>query len=322
MIVEPHITGLRFSTADWIERDRLPIFREQVGRMMVKLDPEPLAAGAYHAAANVRELPGLGICSWACSNLRIARPRSLLDGSDDLLLTIITSGKARASQRGREVALHAGQAVLMSCAETGDIAVPTTSGRFLALRLPRTALGSNIEDTMMRRWAANSEALRLLAFYVRELDDDYRLEAPELRGSVVKHLVDLAELIVGANRDGTIAAEDGGLAAARRAAVKADFRDNLCYGDLMLPAVAARVKLTPRLIQRLFERAGSTFSEFVLGERLARAHRLLTDPGRTASSISTIAFESGFGDLSYFNRTFRRHFGATPSEIRAGPRRS
>ncbi|PHN95748.1 AraC family transcriptional regulator [Tenacibaculum discolor] len=75
-------------------------------------------------------------------------------------------------------------------------------------------------------------------------------------------------------------------------------------------------------MQRLFERAGSTFSEFVLGERLARAHRLLTDPGRTASSISTIAFESGFGDLSYFNRTFRRHFGATPSEIRAGPRRS
>jgi AraC-like DNA-binding protein len=89
-----------------------------------------------------------------------------------------------------------------------------------------------------------------------------------------------------------------------------------------LPAVAARLKLTPRHIQRLFESAGSTFSEFVLRQRLSRAHRLLTDPARTDSTIVTIAFESGFGDLSYFNRTFRRHYGATPSEIRGAPQRS
>ena len=56
--------------------------------------------------------------------------------------------------------------------------------------------------------------------------------------------------------------------------IKADISDNLSYGDLTLPAVAARLKLTPRHIQRLFESAGSTFSEFVVGQRLARAGRL------------------------------------------------
>ncbi|WP_168855360.1 hypothetical protein [Bradyrhizobium brasilense] len=56
----PDIAGFRFSTADFGERDRLPIFREQIGRMIVKLDPEPLS-GTFHAEANVRELPGLGI---------------------------------------------------------------------------------------------------------------------------------------------------------------------------------------------------------------------------------------------------------------------
>jgi AraC-like DNA-binding protein len=35
-------------------------------------------------------------------------------------------------------------------------------------------------------------------------------------------------------------------------------------------------------------------------------------------AISTIAFELGFNDLSYFNRTFRRRYSATPSEIRDG----
>ncbi|WP_461319997.1 hypothetical protein [Bradyrhizobium elkanii] len=72
----PDITGFRFSTADFGERDRLPIFREQIGRMIVKLDPEPLSAGAFHAEANVRELPGLGIGSWACSNLTCWRSTS------------------------------------------------------------------------------------------------------------------------------------------------------------------------------------------------------------------------------------------------------
>lgn len=61
----------------------------------------------------------------------------------------------------------------------------------------------------------------------------------------------------------------------------------------------------------------TTFSEFVLAQRLARAHRFLTDPVRSDDTIGTIAFEAGFGDLSHFNRTFRRYYGATPSDIRA-----
>ncbi|BBB97383.1 AraC-like DNA-binding protein [Bradyrhizobium elkanii] len=60
----------------------------------------------------------------------------------------------------------------------------------------------------------------------------------------------------------------------------------------------------------------------MLGQRLARAHHLLNDPRHSGSTIGTIAFEVGFGDLSYFNRTFRRHYGVTPSDIRAVPRRS
>jgi AraC-like DNA-binding protein len=320
------ITAFRFSTADWAERDRLAIFREQVGRMIVKLDPEPMVDGPFHAKATVRELPGLGIGSWACSNVRVARSRELLDGNDDFVLTLITSGKVNASQRCRTMDLGPGQAVLMSSAEAGAMAVPLLPSRFVGLRLPRKALASlvsNPENMLMRSLPPNTEALRLLALYIRELDDEgYQFATPGLLDAVITHLVDLAALIVGANRDGTVVTEDRGLAAARLAAVKADVSENLGDSDLSLSAVATRLKLTPRGIQRLFERAGLTFSEFVLSQRLERAHRLLTDPRRTHSTIGTIAFESGFGDLSYFNRTFRRHYGATPSEIRAALRRS
>jgi AraC-like DNA-binding protein len=60
-----------------------------------------------------------------------------------------------------------------------------------------------------------------------------------------------------------------------------------------------------------------TFSEFVLTRRLAVAHRLLTDRRLTHRSVTSIAFDAGFADLSYFNRVFRRRHGATPTEIRA-----
>jgi AraC-like DNA-binding protein len=47
---------------------------------------------------------------------------------------------------------------------------------------------------------------------------------------------------------------------------------------------------------------------------------MLSDPRYTASTISTIAFDAGFADLSYFNRAFRRRYGLTPSDIRAKAR--
>jgi AraC-like DNA-binding protein len=47
-----------------------------------------------------------------------------------------------------------------------------------------------------------------------------------------------------------------------------------------------------------------------------------SNPLLAERSITAIAYESGFGDLSHFNRAFRRRYGETPSEVRASLRRS
>ena len=72
----------------------------------------------------------------------------------------------------------------------------------------------------------------------------------------------------------------------------------------------------------LFQGDETTFTDFVLNQRLARAHKLLVAARFDASPISAIAFEAGFDDLSYFNRCFRRRYEATPSDIRAAARRA
>jgi AraC-like DNA-binding protein len=74
--------------------------------------------------------------------------------------------------------------------------------------------------------------------------------------------------------------------------------------------------VTPRYLQRLFEADGTTFSVFLLGQRLARAYRMLCDQQFWDRPVGVIAYDVGFGDLSYFNRCFRRQYGATPTEIR------
>ena len=97
--------------------------------------------------------------------------------------------------------------------------------------------------------------------------------------------------------------------------IKDDIAKNL-GADLSLTALAARHGLAPRLVQRLFETEGTSFTEYVLTQRLALAHRLLTDPRRHGEKISVIAWDSGFGDLSYFNQAFRKRYGLTPSDVR------
>ena len=48
---------------------------------------------------------------------------------------------------------------------------------------------------------------------------------------------------------------------------------------------------------------------------------MLVDRRCAHLNIGQIAHESGFGDVSYFNRAFRRHFGATRSDVREAARR-
>jgi AraC-like DNA-binding protein len=67
----------------------------------------------------------------------------------------------------------------------------------------------------------------------------------------------------------------------------------------------------------LLEAEGTTFTDYALNLRLTRAQQMLTESRFASWTISAIAYEAGFGDLSHFNRAFRRRYGASPSEVRA-----
>ena len=67
---------------------------------------------------------------------------------------------------------------------------------------------------------------------------------------------------------------------------------------------------------RVFRRElGLTPHQFLVQARLRRAQRLLRG---SALSVTDVAYEVGFGDLSHFQNTFRRLVGVTPGRFRRG----
>lgn len=62
---------------------------------------------------------------------------------------------------------------------------------------------------------------------------------------------------------------------------------------------------------------GSSFVSYLREYRLTVASRLLVS---SSSPILTIAQETGFDSLSYFNRSFKAMFGVTPGQFREGSR--
>jgi transcriptional regulator GlxA family with amidase domain len=77
-----------------------------------------------------------------------------------------------------------------------------------------------------------------------------------------------------------------------------------------------------RYLHRLLEPTGRTFAEHLLKHRLERAAALLRDPCHDHLKIGEIARQAGFGDISHFNRSFRRTFGDTPFGMRVRARRA
>lgn len=108
--------------------------------------------------------------------------------------------------------------------------------------------------------------------------------------------------------------DDEDRAAAHLASIKTFIESRLSDAQFDLASVAAKFGVTPRYVQKLFQRAGTTFSRYVLERRLETARLLIVR--QADRPISAIAYEIGFGDLSYFNRAFRQRFGTTPSAMR------
>jgi AraC-like DNA-binding protein len=111
---------------------------------------------------------------------------------------------------------------------------------------------------------------------------------------------------------------DVGARARRRAVEAALWIDEHSHEEVDLERTAKEVHLSPFHFLRIFARVlGVTPHQYLVRSRLRHAAGLLADEGR---SITEVALDVGFGDLSNFVRTFHRAAGASPRAFRRAAR--
>jgi AraC-like DNA-binding protein len=100
----------------------------------------------------------------------------------------------------------------------------------------------------------------------------------------------------------------------RRIDTVMEYMNKNFHKNLMLKEVSRMVNMTDVSFSRFFKtRTGITFMDSLLELRLGHASRLLID---TTQSVSEVAYNCGFNNISNFNRLFKKKKGCTPKEFR------
>lgn len=313
------------STQGLPEKSRLAMWSEIYGRGISNVDIEPIGDEPFHAEVTFNLLPNVSIAAGSRSpaHYRVT-PELARRGRDIVTISVLRSGAASATQFGQELISGISSASVLTPSEPSTSTM-LTHGRFITLALSRptiAALAPDYSQAFGRSIPSSSATLSLLIRYLDVVRAGDELTNPAIGQSVSDHIVDLAALALGARGDYAEIARQRGAKAARLSAIRSDIQRDLGRSDLSTELIAARHGISPRYVRKLFEQDGSSFSTFVLTERVVKAHRLLIDRRYAHLNIAQIAHESGFGDISYFNRAFRRHFGAKPSDFRDAARRA
>lgn len=309
---------VRFSTEMLPARDRLEIWREEFGRKIVRLDMAPLDDDPLFYDAAFQSVGDVSVSRGEISAISCARDRSLLnDGNGDVVMLIPENTTLRVEQGRFDETLDAGDCLVRRSSEVGRTL--SKAGTFMTLNLPVERLAERVADIDLLLGTvvpSDSDALRLLLGYSRMVLGETVTLSPATVATVQEHLLDLAALAIGANRDAWHIAQDRGLRAARRMVVHVAIRKNATNRDYRIGDLARDMRASESYIRKLLAEVDETFSSLLLAARLERAMERLTAPGSRRLKIAEVAIDCGFGDISYFNRSFLRRFGMNPTEAR------
>jgi AraC-like DNA-binding protein len=197
--------------------------------------------------------------------------------------------------------------------------VTTTGGTTVSLRLSRDLLRRLLgprDIPVLRVFPASDPVLQLLSAYLGGLASNTLALRPATAALAGHQACELFAHLLDPASDSARSQRFGGIKAVRIEAILAGIEQHLCDPALNASWLGARLAMSERYVHHLLAEAGLGFSDIVRRKRLELAHRMLREHTTTPRRIVDIAFAVGFGDLSTFNRLFRRHFGRTPSDVR------
>ena len=229
--------------------------------------------------------------------------------------SLILEGNALIVQEGRETALRTGDMAIYDADRPYSLVFADTV-RMGIVMFPKELLelpADTVAALTARRLRGDSGIGAMVGPYLTQLvaqtDDLDRHLARRLARSAV----DLVGTLLTEHADAHHATGAHEMIVRR---VLEYIDDHLVSPDLSPARIAAAHYISVRHLHFLFSTRGTSVSTMIRTRRLERAYDDLINPSLADRAVSAIALDNGFVDPAHFSRTFRAHFGTSPSSLR------
>ena len=273
----------------------------------------------FHACTEVRTVGCLSLikvyanAGFQCRSVTAPCPSA----EGHYLLQLQEDGRTAYVHRGRSAACDIGRLIVMDT-HTNIVGEQFGAAHALIVKIPRKLMRSfapkvtqycaptidtqsgsaNILAKMMRDFWSWSEVLT---------ERDHQI----LPGSLLR-LVDAAFGGIDSEAQLSLSKKSRQLEALRRAV-----RENCRDVDLCVDQLAEIVKVSRSTLYGLTRLGGTTVEQLIIDARLDQIEANLIDAAFADVSLTEIAFNHGFQDLSHFSRRFKDKFGSSPAQYRA-----
>jgi len=232
-----------------------------------------------------------------------------------LWLALPIEGVFRLADREHDVDLRLGDILYGPTGSDSTLALPDHFV-MLYIRIPQTMLYPRLLNlqvlqmgTLTRQAPVNRIFSNLLYSIVDDLED---LTDEHIRPIEVA----LSEFVISSLAESSALSCFDVAGASNFHRISQAIETQLGDGDLTLHQIAEQQRVSARYIQKLFQQAGMSFSQYLRRRRLEHCHADLASVAHRNLSISDICFRWGFNDAAHFSRSFRADYGMTPRAFR------
>lgn len=310
-----------FTTLELPATDRFEAWTEQLGRTHAPMHLSSERTADYRGRQRVIGLGEVTVWPATFDQLVFRRTPRLVRQSDPEVfhLSLLRRGDGTASWGRQQVGYRTDDFHVNCSSRSYEIATGPEPVTIVGLEIPLAAVdlpAGRAHEVVGRRISGREGMGALLAGLLVQLTSNtssYRAADAERLGRVV---TDLVTAVFAHTLDAEPCLPPETHARTLVLRIKAFIRRHLGDPDLTPAKVAAAHHISRSYLYRLFQGEGLSVASYIREQRLANAHRELTDPSLRQLPIQAIAARWGYPRPGDFTRAFRTAHGITPSELR------
>jgi acetamidase/formamidase/AraC-like DNA-binding protein len=304
----------QFTTESYPVYQRPQVWRDALALHQLRPAVVPDAAPLYGTLSAGATARGVGLLRIASSPQTITH---LGHGADRVWLALHQAGEAMWHDGQRRIALTPGDIVFGPASVEAELNYHSDFRQFV-VSLPGEALKARLrtlQGLSAGHLSGQSGMGRLLAGTLEALADAFDTLHDDEIQTVEQTVSEFIATSLAAQCD-EASSNFGNTQAATLRRICQFIDGALSDPALSLAAVAAQERVSERLVQKLFEGLGQTFTTYVRQRRLERCRADLGNRQYGHLSISDICFRWGFNDPAHFSHAFRDRYQMSPRQYR------